>query len=268
MSPLAAIVRKEWAETLKNKTIVWTFLGLGIVFTLLPIGLGLIAPRVAADTLLADPDVSRVTDVLAAALPGFGTLSPVGQFQVYILRQFLPMFLLLPVMGAMSIATYSIIGEKTSRSLEALLATPTTTRDLLLGKALASTVPAVLATWALFAVYVGVTLALGGPAVARYAFDPPALLLMILMTPLVAFMALALGVIVSSRSTDPRSAQQIASILVLPVVALVVGQSSGLFLLGLPFVLVGALVVVVLDVVLMRVGVRLFQREAILTRWR
>ena len=215
-----------------------------------------------------DPDIAPMLRLLLEIAPGFGALSPIQQFQVFILRQFLPMLLLLPVMGAMSIATYSIIGEKTSRSLEALLATPTLTGELLLAKALAATIPSVLATWVVGVVQAILVRVWAGPDVSQFALDAAAWVMLLLLTPLVAFLALGLGVIVSSRSTDPRSAQQVAVILVLPIISLIIGQSTGLFLLGLLPVLLGAVVLLILDVIVLWLGIRLFQRETILTRWK
>jgi len=63
----------------------------------------------------------RVGEQLGRAYPAFAGLAPLAQFQVFLLRQFVGLFLLAPVMGAISVATYSIIGEKTTRSIEALL---------------------------------------------------------------------------------------------------------------------------------------------------
>ncbi|MFN8496653.1 MAG: ABC transporter permease [Anaerolineae bacterium] len=195
-------------------------------------------------------------------------MTPLQQAQVFLLRQFLPLFLVLPVMAAISIATYSIIGEKTSRSLEAVLATPISTEELLLGKALASTIPAVLGTWLIFLVYAIIVTWRAGATVARYVLDPATLTMIVLITPLVALLALGLGVIVSSRVSDPRSAQQVGVIIILPIVGIMVAQSVGVFLLGLPFVLMAAIILAVLDGLVFVVGVRVFQRESILTRWR
>ena len=56
-------------------------------------------------------------------------------------------FLLIPAMVPMAIATQSVIGEKTARSLEPQLATPLEVSELLIGKALSAAAPAVVATW-------------------------------------------------------------------------------------------------------------------------
>ena len=51
------------------------------------------------------------------------------------------MFMLIPLFIPVNIAAYSIVGEKTTHSLEPLLATPISTGELLAGKNLASVIP-------------------------------------------------------------------------------------------------------------------------------
>jgi ABC-2 type transport system permease protein len=267
-SRVRALLRKEWLEIRHNRTIVWTFIGLSALFTLLPLALAFGLPRLIPGDLASDPDTARVGEQLGRAYPAFAGLAPLAQFQVFLLRQFVGLFLLAPVMGAISVATYSIIGEKTTRSIEALLAAPVRTAEILVAKTLASAVPATVVTWiaaTVFGLAVGL---LAGPEVRRLVLDPAALALLALGVPLVALFGLGAGVIVSSRVSDPRSAQQVGAIIVLPVVALMVGQAVGLILLNVPMVLAGAAMLAVLDAVILLAGVKLFDREAILTRWR
>ena len=82
----------------------------------------------------------------------------------FALQQFLITFLILPGYIPLAIASYSIVGEKQSRSLEAVLATPIRTTELLAGKAIAALVPAILAAWI---AYVVVLVLAGAAARAR-----------------------------------------------------------------------------------------------------
>ena len=63
------------------------------------------------------------------------------------------MLVLVPVTSAMSVAAYSVVGEKQARTLEPLLATPITTFELLAGKVLGALLPAVALSVHLFAIY-------------------------------------------------------------------------------------------------------------------
>ena len=74
-----------------------------------------------------------------------------------------------------------------------------------------------------------------------------------------------LGVVVSSRAKDARAAQQFAWSVVLPLVGLFVGQlADGV---ATPTLLACAAAAWLLAAVLALVGVRVFDRERILTRW-
>jgi ABC-2 type transport system permease protein len=76
------------------------------------------------------------------------------------------------------------------------------------------------------------------------------------------------GVIVSARVNDPRTAQQIGGIVIVPLVGIAVVQASGAVLFGAVGYAITAAVVLLISMVGLRVGVQIFGRETILTRWR
>ena len=84
---------------------------------------------------------------------------------------------------------------------------------------------------------------------------------------MLAVMAVMFSIIVSSRVNDPRVAEQISAVMVIPVLAVFFGQIAGLFLIDNRIILFAALVIIALDALLTLLAVRLFQRETILTRW-
>jgi len=68
--------------------------------------------------------------------------------------------------------------------------------------------------------------------------------------------------------TDPRVAEQLSAVVILPVIMLVIGQSVGLILIDRRIMLWLGLAVLALDALLLWLAIRLFQRETILTRWK
>jgi ABC-2 type transport system permease protein len=97
---------------------------------------------------------------------------------------------------------------------------------------------------------------------------PRTLLLVFGLGPLASLVALQVGVLVSARVNDPRTAQQFGALLILPLTGLFMAQMTGIFVLttGMMLLLLAGLSVV--WVLLLMLGVRLFDRETILTRWR
>ena len=175
---------------------------------------------------------------------------------------------MLPAYIPLSIATFSIVGEKQSRSLEAVLATPVRTSELLAGKSLAALVPGVAAGWLTYIVFLGLGLLLYGPWYAGIIADPSWLAATFILGPAIGFLSVVLGVLVSSRVNDPRTAQQIGGVIIVPIIAITLLQATGTLIVGAVGYTALAIVIFVVALVCLRIGVRLFARESILTRWR
>jgi ABC-2 type transport system permease protein len=183
--------------------------------------------------------------------------------------EFMMMFMIVPVAIPVTIAAYSIVGEKTTRSLEPLLATPITTVELLVGKCLAAVIPAVLATYAAFGLFAfGSWLIVANKMLLTALLDARWLIAVFIVGPLLAVMAVAFALMVSSRVSDPRVAEQVSMVIIVPVLAGFFGQMAGLFVLNRQVISVVAIVMIALDVLLVYLATRVFQRESILTRWK
>jgi len=192
-----------------------------------------------------------------------------GCMQYFVVSQFMLLFMMVPMIVPITFASYSIVGEKTTRTLEPLLATPITTLELLAGKALAASIPAVVATWLSFFLYmIGARLLAVSPGVLGKLFNPLWLSAIFVVGPLLALAGVSVAVMISSRVTDPRVAEQISAIFVLPLIGLFVGQSTGLIFVNEQIILWMAIGLLVLDLGLFAFATQLFQRETILTRWK
>src|SRR5687767_3673780 len=150
MHRIQTIIDKEWAEVFKNRVVLFTVGFLPLIFTVLPLVI-LYATNSGSDIL---GDVPDSADLPPQFLKLCGAISMTGCMQIFLVNQFMILFMLMPLIIPISIAAYSIVGEKSTRSLEPLLATPITTQELLIGKSLAAILPAVLATWVGYMLFV------------------------------------------------------------------------------------------------------------------
>ena len=107
-----------------------------------------------------------------------------------------------------------------------------------------------------------------GSGVMESLLDPFWLIAVFIVGPLLALTGVSVAVMVSSRATDPRSAEQISMLVFLPVLIVFFAQMGGLILIDARMVLLIALALIVADIALLVAAVRLFQRENILTRWK
>jgi ABC-2 type transport system permease protein len=264
---IAALARKDAAEVLSQPGLILPAVAMIVGLSLPAFFVLLVVPRVTGESL-ADSDFAEAASAVAARMPELSQLPLEGQAQAFVLQQFLVFSLLVPILGSLSLAAQAIVGEKQARSLEPLLATPITVPELLLGKVLTPFVLSMLLLAATFALYLGAMLMFGEAGVWRGLFWGRTLLLYLLIAPLFSFTALMVAAIVSSRVNDARTAQQLGGFLALPVTAVFVAQLTGQFLLGTTALVGTAVVLAVLNLGLLWLGIRVFQRETILMRWK
>jgi ABC-2 type transport system permease protein len=178
-------------------------------------------------------------------------------------------FVIIAVVLPTIIASYSFVGEKVEKSLEPLLATPTTDGDLLFGKSLAAFLPCMGATYIGAAIFI---------TLVDYAsFSHLGVLLLPnaewavingLMAPLACILSVEVNIIISSRVNDIRAAQQLGVFAILPIILVMIIASTvtTIPLLQLSLIVVAALAVA--DAAMFFLSKATFQREEILTKWK
>lgn len=166
-----------------------------------------------------------------------------------------------PISFSLVIALETFVGEKERGSLEPLLSMPITDGQLYLGKMLAALVPPLLAS------SLGICVYLGGLFFSiGYRPEPVLLLQVWLLTAVEALVMVNGAVIVSSQTASVRAANLLASFIILPMALLLQVEAVAFFWGGqtVLWVLLAGLLVV--DVILVRTGAQIFNREELLGR--
>ena len=264
MEKIWEIVRKEWSEVFKNRLVLGSVVIMPIIFVIMPL--------VILNSMQASGDLGSAD--MASGMPEqFGVLceglSSMACGQFFILLQFLSLFLLMPTIIPVTIASYSIVGEKNTRTLEPVLATPITTLELLMGKALAGVIPALSITWLSYGIFtVGTYFLALDKQLVKAILSPIWLISIFGISALLSVAGVSLSIMISSRVNDPRAAEQLSSLVVIPLLAIFMGQAFGFIQFDLTLVIWAAFGMLVLDAVLLYFAIQLFQRETILTRWK
>src|SRR5687768_8730886 len=154
MTRIMALLSKEIADLRRNPSVFYPAVLTGVVAMVIPFFVAIIVPYFAGEQLSDSSDFEIAVQMYGAQAASRG-LSPEGAIQAWIFQQFLLLLVLTPIAGAMSVAAYTVIGEKQARTLEPLLATPITTFELLAAKVLGSLLPALALTTVCFGIYVG-----------------------------------------------------------------------------------------------------------------
>lgn len=261
------ILIKEWEVIFRdlNNTLFVTLTPILIVAE--PLVFIWLAARFGGESIISSPLIQSAMQKFLAEIPLAASLAATEQFQVLLLSQFKFFLLLIPTMIAVSFATFSIVEEKQSRSLEPLLATPVRTWELLLGKALSGAIPAILACWVCAAIFFLGVVIMGWGGLVTLVLTPSWFITFFILTPAVALLSFLLGVIGSSRAKDAKNAQNLIVIVILPVFALIAIQVTGIIWFTPLLTLLLSIGIFIIDYLVLKTAVRLFQRESVVTMW-
>jgi ABC-2 type transport system permease protein len=178
-----------------------------------------------------------------------------------------PLFLVVPLMVSAVLAADAFAGEKERRTLETLLHLPISDRDLFLAKLLGAFLPAMAISWVGFVAFAITSNAVAWPVMHRI-FVPTALwgVMIVWVAPAVATLGLGVMVRVSARARTAQEANQLGGAVILPLIFLAVGQSTGLLLVDLAVAIaIGAVLWVVALWLVIR-GARRFTRDVLATK--
>jgi ABC-type Na+ efflux pump permease subunit len=263
---IAAIIRKDLTIVVQSKAVMIPIVTLPLViFILLPTLVGLAGPALINLPGGQERFIAELPAGLRAALEG---LSPAQQPVVLALvYQFAPLYLIVPLMVATAFAADSFAGEKERKTLEALIYSPASDRDLFTAKLLSAWLPAVAAGLFGFVVY---TLAsnLAAWGVMGRVFFPTWmwLVLVVWVMPAVAGMGLGVTVIVSSKVKSFQEAYVIGGVAVLPILVLLVGQIAGVVVFNVWLVLLLGLALWGLTAILLWYGSKTFARSELVAQ--
>jgi ABC-type Na+ efflux pump permease subunit len=268
---LKAIVIKDLLEVRQNKAAWMPMVIVPLIFVLvLPLGL-ILTPQlidIPVDEFLADPDLdaflANMPPVLLKTLDGLNAVQSTVVLSLGYM--FAPMFLIFPLMFSTVIASESFAGERERKTMEALLYTPATDSELFLGKVLTAFIPALLLTWGSFLGYMVVVNAASFPLFGRIWFPLASWWpLMFWIAPALAVLGISATVLISIRNQTFMGTYQLSGSLVVVVLALVIGQVSGVLYLSVGVGLLVGLVLWLVAVGLTMAAVRSFNRYRLLS---
>ena len=246
---------KSWIVTSKDLSVFRKNRYILYSLVTLPIVVGVVLPLIFIYALESQASsLTRVQFISAA-----NSVAKIGS--IY--------FVLIPVILPAIMGSYSIVGEKIEKSLEPLLATPTTDGELLLGKSLATFLPTLGVTYIGTAIFVTIMdiwsyIKLGFFLLPNTDFA----LILGLLAPLACILSVEANVIISSKVNDIRAAQQLGTYVVIPLILLLVFATQLTIFPILLLVLTVSTVIAVVDIALFYLAKATFQREEILTKWK
>ena len=202
-------------------------------------------------------------DITATAARNF--VLRYGGANVIIAERLNPFLLLIvgffPISFSLVIALETFVGEKERNSLEPLLSTPISDGELYLGKMLAALLLPLGASFLGIAVYLG-----GLYSTLKWIPEYSLLGQIVLLTTVEAIVMVSAAVVVSSQTTSVRAANLLASFIIIPMALLIQAESVLMFWGNYTVIWLIIIALAVVALVLVRMGIRTFNREEILAK--
>ncbi len=234
---VGAIFQKEIRDYRRNRfTIVFTMAVLPLIFATLPM-IQLFAASASTTSAKLDTHI--------------------GLSLLYLL--------IIPAIVPSVLAAYSVVGEREQGTLEPVLITPIRREEFLVGKALAALAPTVTVAYVIFGIFLAAAGVFAHPIIANAVFERSHVLVQLLFTPLLAGWSIWVGIAISSRCADVRTAQQLSVFASLPPLAIVALMSLNVITPTLGLALGLAVALLVVDGLGWRAVAAMFDRERLVT---
>lgn len=255
-----AVIIKDVRGITSNKQVL-------TVMLVVPLVLTIVVPSVVVLTAVLAPEtvseLQTLLDMLPAAAAGLSRQQAIFGL---VLNNIMPaFFLLIPIMASSVMAASSFVGEKEKRTLETLLYSPLSLRQLFRAKILAGFSVGMMVSCISFAAMLLVleaeVLFLTGNMLLPSASW---LIIMLLIAPAISIAAIAVTVRSSAKAQSVEEAQQRAVFLIFPIIALVIGQFTGIILINSGLLWGLGVVLAALDALLMRGAAGSFTYEKLL----
>lgn len=270
LDKVVLVFKKDWIEVRRNWQVTLPIIIVPLMISvLLPVLLTTIS-HITGSSGASLSDFENLIRNMPAHVQERVKIMSEKQAMVYIMALyfFAPFFLIIPLMASSVIASDSFAGEKERKTIEALLATPISDGELFLGKILVSFIPSMTVTIISFVIY-SITFDILSYNMFNGELLLPNidwLLLIFCLAPAIALASIGLTVMISAKVKGFREAQQISAILLVPILALVFGQLSGAIFFGAQIIVLLTIIFGVIDLIIFKIGVRLFKREEVLLK--
>lgn len=255
-----AIVKKDFREIWNTKMARSTLI-------LVPTVMVIILPVMfLMMVFFIPPDQMNGVDQMMKLLPPDAKGFSPQQAMFYVLTDLLcPMFfLMIPLMNSTVSASCSFVGEKERSTIETLLLTPLTVKQIFKAKVFGCIILSFISSLISFVVFT-IVISTGDILLKLpFFFNWNWFVLIVLLAPAFTVLGVIFMVLISGRSKSYMESIQTSSYIVLPVVLLFIGQFTGLFQLNALILLVISVCVFIADFILMIVASRSFTPEKLL----
>lgn len=254
-----ALIKKDIRGITANKQLL-------SVILIIPIVLTVVLPSIFVIGIVLSPKGMSDYQVLLDMLPNVTEGNEQQLILELLLNNIMPLFfLLIPIMASSVMAASSFVGEKEKHTLETLLYSPLSLKQLFQAKILSCCFVGMAISLISFSVMMLVVeleiiFFTGGGILPDVSW----LIIMLLISPAISLAGIAITVRGSAKAQTVEEAQQKSVFLIFPIIAIIIGQFGGVMLINAWLLLALGVVLAVVDVLLMRGAAGRFTYEQLL----
>lgn len=254
------VIKKDIRSITSNKQVF-------MVMLIVPVVLAIVLPSILVFVTALVPesisDFQQLLNMLPIAMQGG------NQEQMILglmLNKIMPaFFLMIPIMASSVMAASSFVGEKEKHTLETLLYCPLSLKQLFQSKILAGfSVGMMVSFISFFAMIMVLEIEMLFLTGAMIMPDVSWVIVMLLIAPAISLVAISITVRGSAKAQTMEEAQQRAVFLIFPIIALVIGQFTGVVMVSTWLLLGLGIVLALLATLLMKGSVGKFTYEKLL----
>ncbi len=255
-----ALIYKDIKDITSSKQVLIPMIIVPLIFVI-------ILPTIVLLFLHFSSDAAKTLkdfDSLISKLPQIYKTLTTEQMVLTILTNYLfpSFFLLIPIMCSTLLGASSFVGEKEHKTMETLLYTPISIEELFKAKLLGVFIPTYVITL-ICSIIFGIIINIGGLLYFHNLIFPNIkwVILILYLTPAVAILGLTFTILISAKSKTFQEAQQLAGLIVLPIILLAVGQITGILLLTNMVLIIIGTIILIIDYILLQKIAKNFTAE-------
>jgi len=255
-----AIIGKDIRSIVSNKSLLT---GLIVV----PLMFALVFPLMFTLILYFAPDQLDDIEPLLEILPASMISDDMAKTTfLFLFNAVMPMFfMLIPVLSSTIMAASSFVGEKEKSTLETLLYCPLSLRQIYQAKVWASFFFSTGITILSFLVML-IVMELGALLILESLILPGLswLFTMLVVSPAVSLLSITFIVMISTKAKSMEDAQQRSVFLIIPILALIIGQFLGVMIVSAWYLLAIGVIFAVIAFIMMKKSTKNLSYEKLL----
>lgn len=255
-----SLIKKDIHSITSNKQVLTVMLMIPLVFTI-------VLPTIFVLVTLFAPDAMEEFEPMLEMISASTQAESGKQILLELMvNKIMPaFFMLIPIMASSVMAASSFVGEKEKRTLETLLYSPLSLKEIFQSKILAAFSVGMTVSLISFGVMMLVVeLELFFLTGSLLVPDIGWVVVMLLIAPAISMIAIGITVQGSAKAQTIEEAQQRAVFLIFPVLALVIGQFSGVIFISIWLLLGIGILAMLVAAVMMRSCAHKFTYEKLL----